>query len=307
MGLAVGDAVGTTVEFEPPGAFHPVTDMVGGGPFDLPAGAWTDDTSMTLCLAESLIECAGFNPVDQLERYVRWRRDGHLSSIGRCFDIGNTTSRSLARFERSGDPFPGGIAPEEAGNGSLMRLAPVAMAYANRPAEAILLAGESSRTTHGVRECVDACRFFAALLLGALAGVGKDELIRDGAFELVPGLWERAPLAPKIYEVACGSFRRKKPPEIQGDGYVVRSLEAALWAFASTDSFEDGVLAAVNLGRDADTTAAIYGQIGGAFYGSEAIPQRWRERLVDGGLIEQFADELHKLAERPIAGLEARG
>src|SRR3954451_12415598 len=164
LGLAMGDAVGTTVEFSPPGTFAPVTDMVGGGPFDLPAGAWTDDTSMALCLAESLVE-RGWDPVDQLERYVRWYREGYRSSIGRCFDIGNATRAALERFERTREPFPGDAAPGAAGNGPLMKLAPVVLAFSSDPAEAIRYAGESARTTHGAPEAIDACRYFAALLL----------------------------------------------------------------------------------------------------------------------------------------------
>src|SRR3954464_12704125 len=169
LGLAVGDAVGTTVEFSPPGTFAPVTDMVGGGPFDLPAGAWTDDTSMALCLAESLVE-RGWDPVDQLERYLRWYREGHRSSTGRCFDIGNATRAALERFERTREPFPGDAAPQGAGNGPLMKLAPVVLAYARRAEDAVRYAAESARTTHGAPEAAAPCRAFARLLLEALAG-----------------------------------------------------------------------------------------------------------------------------------------
>jgi ADP-ribosyl-[dinitrogen reductase] hydrolase len=170
LGLAVGDAVGTTVEFMAPGTFPPVREMVGGGPFSLPPGAWTDDTSMALCLAESLVERRTFDPVDQLHRYVRWYRDGHWSSTGRCFDIGNATRAALERFEQTGEPYPGDAAPDAAGNGPLMKLAPVVLAYASKPAEAIRHAGESARTTHGAREAADACGAYAALLLAALNG-----------------------------------------------------------------------------------------------------------------------------------------
>ena len=124
LGLAAGDALGTTLEFRRPGTFAPIADIVGGGPFNLPAGAWTDDTSMALCLAESLIERRGFDPVDQLERYVRWYRLGHLSSTGNCFDIGNTVRAALNRFERTREPYCGSTDPMAAGNGSIMRLAP---------------------------------------------------------------------------------------------------------------------------------------------------------------------------------------
>jgi len=149
LGLAVGDALGTTLEFQTPGTFRPIHDMTGGGPFDLKPGEWTDDTSMALCLAESLIETGGFDPVDQLDRYLRWYRDGHLSSTGSCFDIGNTVRQALLRFEITREPYCGSTHPRSAGNGSIMRLAPVPLFYALSPEEAIEKAGESSRTTHG--------------------------------------------------------------------------------------------------------------------------------------------------------------
>ena len=291
IGLAVGDAVGTTVEFKAPGTFPSVTDMVGGGPFGLRPGEWTDDTSMALCLAESLIECRGFNARDQMERYVKWCKTGYLSSTGKFFDIGRTTREVLARFLETGDPFSGSTSPNAAGNGSLMRLAPVAMFYVDRPEEGIAACGESSRTTHGAREAIDACRYFGGLLIGAMNGVSKVELLSP-MYSPVSGLWEREPLAPKIAEVASGSFARRSPPEIAGTGYVVKSLEAALWAFATTANYRDGCLAAVNLGDDADTTAAVYGQIAGACYGEQGVPMDWRNKLAMGGLILGFARSL---------------
>jgi ADP-ribosylglycohydrolase len=278
LGLAVGDAVGTTVEFSPPGTFAPVVDMVGGGPFSLPAGAWTDDTSMALCLAESLTERGGFDPVDQLERYVRWYREGHWSSTGACFDIGNATRAALERFERTREPFPGDAAPHAAGNGPLMKLAPVVLAFAARPEDAVRYAGESARTTHGAVEASDACRFFAELLLEALSG--RADVLRPRE---APG---------KLAPVAAGSYLVREPPEIRGGGYIVDALEAALWAVRSTSSFEAAVLAAVNLGDDADTTAAITGQLAGALYGLRGIPERWRERVFMRDEIIGFADRL---------------
>jgi ADP-ribosyl-[dinitrogen reductase] hydrolase len=277
VGLAVGDAVGTTVEFKPPGTFEPVTAMAGGGPFDLPAGAWTDDTSMALCLAESLVETRTFDPVDQLRRYVRWYREGHWSSTGRCFDIGNATRAALHRFEQTGEPFPGDAAPAAAGNGPLMKLAPVVLAYASRPAEAIRFAGESARTTHGAPEAVDASRAFASLLLGALHEIEPPD----------PGMiGER---------VATALASRRVPPDVRGGGYVIDALEAALWALRATTSFEEGVLAAVNLGDDADTTAAIYGQLAGALHGLDGIPRKWRDMVHAYDDLLAFADALYDL------------
>lgn len=300
LGLAVGDALGTTLEFRRPGTFAPIQDMVGGGPFHLKAGEWTDDTSMALCLAESLIESETFDPVDQLERYCRWYRHGYLSSVGRCFDIGNTVRIALERFERTGEAFCGPTDPMTAGNGSLMRLAPVVLCYAHQPEEAIKKAALSSQTTHAATEAVDACRYLGALLIGAIKGLGKEELLSD-RFTPVPGLWEREPLAPRIAEIANGSFKDRNPPDIRGAGYVVLSLEAALWAFQNSSSFRHGVLLAVNLGEDADTTGAVYGQLAGAFYGENGIPEAWRRPLVQRELIASMAGKLFDLSLRVSA------
>ena len=294
LGLAVGDALGTTLEFHPAGSFAPLTDLVGGGPFELAPGEWTDDTSMALCLAESLVETGGFDPLDQLHRYLRWYRQGHFSVKSHCFDIGGTTRAALERFERTGNPLAGSPDPRSAGNGSIMRLAPVPIAFAHDPATAVRLAGESSRTTHGARACVDACRYLGGLIVGALRGVPKETLL-EPRFTPDPGGWGEAPMVAEVDAVAAGSFLRKRPPEIRGTGYVVESLEAALWAFASTDTFRDGALAAVNLGDDADSTGAVYGQLAGAHYGKDAIPRSWREVLAMRAVIANFASSLVRL------------
>jgi ADP-ribosylglycohydrolase len=283
LGLAAGDALGTTLEFSIPGRFDPIDDMVGGGPFRLEPGQWTDDTSMALCLAESILE-AGWDPVDQLRRYCRWMNDGHLSSTGRCFDMGRTVLSALGRFERTGEPYCGSTHPNSAGNGSIMRLAPVALRFAHDRDQAIARAAESSRTTHTAATAVDACRYLAALIVGALEGRSKGELVAADYFTDAETL--------EIGVIAAGSFRAKEPPEIRGSGYVVESLEAALWAFHRSSSFEEGSLLAVNLGNDADTTGAVFGQLAGAHYGETGIPQSWRERLALRETIEQFADRL---------------
>lgn len=292
LGLACGDAVGTAVEFRAPGTFEPVRDMTGGGAFGLEPGQWTDDTSMALCLAASLVE-NGWDPHDQMERYVRWWREGYYGSTGFCVDIGGATHAALSRFVRTGEPFCGSEDPYSAGNGSLMRLAPVAMFYAARPEEAIEKAGESSRTTHAAATAVDACRYFAGLLVSALGGAPKEQLL-EPLHAPCPNYWRTHSLQAEIAEVAGGSFRRREPPEIQGAGFVVRSLEAALWAFDRSQSFEEAVLKAANLGRDADTTAAICGQIAGAHYGARGIPQHWLGRLC-------MREEIERLADGPFA------
>lgn len=291
LGLATGDALGTTLEFEDPGSFKPITDMVGGGPFRLAPGQWTDDTSMALCLAESLVEKKGFDPIDQLERYLRWWREGYLSSNGRCFDIGATVSAALHRFSETRQPYCGSTSPNSAGNGSIMRLAPVPLFYADRPLEAIERSADSSRTTHGAAAAVDACRYFGALLVGAVNGADKDELLSE-RYCPIPGYWDGNPLAAEIDEVATGSFKRRQPPEIRGTGYVVESLEAALWAFHHSFSYKEGCLLAVNLGDDADTTGAVYGQLAGAFYGEQNVPEPWLATLALRSVIESFAERL---------------
>ncbi len=297
VGLSVGDAVGTTLEFKSPGSFQPLTDMVGGGTFKLKAGQWTDDTSMALCLAESLTTRGCFDPIDQLTRYVRWWKEGHLSVNGICFDIGNQVSAALSDFVSSGKATCGPKGPRNAGNGSLMRLSPVVIAYAHSPIEAIRYAAESSMTTHGNAECVDACRYFAGLLIGAMRAENKDTLLRP-MYAPIPGLWERQPLQPKITEIAKGSFKTRRPPEIRGTGYVVDCLQAALWAFSSTSSFEEAILQAANLGDDADTTAAVCGQLAGAFYGRSGIPVKWLEKLSMRPVIEGLAEGLLTFGER---------
>jgi len=297
LGLATGDALGTALEFQPPGSFEPIDDMVGGGPANPEPGQWTDDTAMALCLAESFIQRNGFDPVDQLERYVRWLRQGHLSSTGQCIDVGRIVAYALLRFERTREPYCGPTEPDTAGNGSIMRLAPVPLFYAASPLEAIERSADSSRTTHGATTAVDACRYLGALIVGAVNGASKEGLLSDH-FCPAPGYWERKPMVGEIDEIASGSFKYKSPPQIRGTGYVVRSLEAALWAFYQTNSFKEGCLMAVNLGDDADTTGAVYGQLAGAFYGEQDIPESWRKKLTLRSLIESFADRLFDLSRK---------
>lgn len=284
LGLAAGDAVGTTLEFRPRGSFTPIDDMVGGGPFHLQPGQWTDDTSMALCLAASLVECGGFDARDQMERYWRWFQEGYMSSTGACFDIGNTVAGALHRFHSSGDPFAGSTDPWQAGNGCIMRLAPVPIFYFPDMAAAEHYAAESARTTHGAQECVDASRLFARILVRALAGLPKEEILLADRDEFTG--------APKIEAIARGAYAQKSQEEIRGSGYVVESLEAALWCFARTDSFREAVLMAANLGDDADTTAAVCGQIAGAFYGEAGIPADWLAKLTRADEIRSLADDL---------------
>ncbi|MFC4309231.1 ADP-ribosylglycohydrolase family protein [Steroidobacter flavus] len=283
VGLACGDAVGTTVEFMPRGTFPPVTDMVGGGPFVLKAGQWTDDTSMALCLAESLLYRKGFDATDQMNRYCNWWQHGYLSSTGECFDIGNATRAALQRYLQTRDPFSGATDPRSGGNGSLMRLAPVVLFFFNDPAACLHFAEASSRTTHAAPEPVECCRVLAQALIAILRGVPRNELLSHAG----EGIHE-----PKVVGILARDYQSTTGAEIRGSGYCIDSLAAALWSFLTTEDFESAILRAVNLGDDADTTAAICGQLAGAYYGVEGIPRAWRMRLAMAEYIDETAQRL---------------
>ena len=284
LGLAVGDALGTAVEFQARDSFPPVTGMTGGGVFNLAPGQWTDDTSMALCIAASLTETGAYDPLDQLARFVRWYRDGYLSSTGECFDIGNRTRTAVEQFEMSGEPYRATVDGMSAGNGSLMRLAPVAMAFCDDPDAVVRLSADSSRTTHP-----------------AIEGASRTEL-----FVLAADLGEQV-TDPILATILRGSYRVKGRDEISSSGDVLHSLEAALWAFARADDFTEGALLAVNLGDDADTVGAIYGQLAGAFHGRQGIPESWRDKLHAAGLIEDLAagiaDRVGSFTIAPVAAI----
>lgn len=289
VGLACGDAIGTTVEFCPRGSFAPVTEMTGGGPFHLAPGQWTDDTSMALCLAESLLERGGFDAADQMARYLNWWQWGYLSSTGECFDIGMTTRDALASFHRTGNPLAGSTDPHTAGNGSLMRLAPIVLFFHPELESCVVHAAASSRTTHAAPEAVDCCRVLACAIAQALHGNAKDDLV-SGAHAWIT--------EPKVQDLAGGNYKHKSRDQIQGSGYAVASLEAALWCVHTTSTYAEAVLAAANLGDDADTTAAITGQIAGAMYGIEGIPSSWRQSLHMADEIAEYASRLYRAATR---------
>jgi len=263
--------------------------MVGGGVFDLEAGQWTDDTSMALCLAHSLLYRRGFDAVDQMNRYCNWYLHGYMSSTGECFDIGATISTALRKYLDDKDPFAGSVSPSAAGNGGLMRLAPVPMYYAGDANAVFLYSGESTRTTHGTREALECSRLFGLQLQAALLGKTKQEVLEVAYPE---------PLSAKVAPLNSLAFLNKSVDQIKGSGYCVAALEAALWCFWHTGSYKEAVLRAANLGDDADTTAAIVGQLAGAWYGVDAIPPAWREKVTMGEAIVALADRL--LAERMV-------
>jgi ADP-ribosyl-[dinitrogen reductase] hydrolase len=290
LGLACGDAVGTTVEFSPRGSFAPLTDMVGGGPFGLAPGEWTDDTSMALCLGASLLHCSGFDARDQMSRYCNWRNVGYMSSNGRCFDIGITVSSALSRYLADGNPVAGSPDPRSAGNGALMRLAPIPMYFMADAQATWHYAGESTRTTHGAAQAIACSQLFAWMLREALTGAPREAILAP-----------RCPYAltdASTAALAEGSWRGKAVDAIRGSGHCLAALEAAVWCFANTDSFESAVLTAANLGDDADTTAAICGQLAGAHYGVDSVPAHWLGRLAMCQEIDTMAKDLHAAASR---------
>ena len=207
-----------------------------------------------------------------------------MSSNGKCFDIGNATYDALLRFKPTGDPLAGSTSPDCSGNGSIMRLAPVPIRYLDTPELALDLCVEQSRTTHQCPECLISCRLLGEVLIRALQGKSKEEVLAPSQQVLS--------LSPGLKSVASGAYKTKTMDQIRGSGYVVESLEAALYCFWSTYNFKDSILLAANLGDDADTTAAIVGQIAGSFYGMTGIPIEWLAKLTMAEEIGALADQI---------------
>ncbi|MEA3177477.1 MAG: ADP-ribosyl-[dinitrogen reductase] hydrolase [Gammaproteobacteria bacterium] len=266
FGLAIGDAVAAATQFRRPGSFSPIGDMIGGGPFDLPRGAWSDDTAMALCLAESLLERDGFDARDQVQRYIRWQQEGYLSSTGQCVGITASTARSLALAKWRRVVFPGSHDPEQLDPEPLSRVAPVALFYFASVETTLVQAADSSRTTCQAPAVLDACRRLGRALNAALSGQLKTKILAE---------------AGPIPEGAA-----------QSNNTAATALAAALWAFGSTDNYRDAVLRAANVGGNSDVVAAVCGQLAGAHYGATGIPQSWRSGLIQKDLIEGIADRL---------------
>ena len=270
LGVAIGNALVATLGFMARNGQPIVRDLIGGGPFDLAPGQWTDDTSIALCLADSLIACGGLNTTDLMQRFLRWFHEGDNSVTGRCFDIGLTTRNALAFFEQTGRFIGDAVEDDQqAGNGSLMRLAPIAIWAAPDASRAAELARAQSRTTHAAPAAHDACALFAVMLVEAIISADRESVLAPRAFVG----------RPEIVDIAAGCWRMKSRAEISSSGYVVHTLEAALWCVAHSDSFEEAVILAANLADDSDTVAAVTGQLAGALFGKDAIPIRWRSKV----------------------------
>ena len=265
LGLATGDAVAAATQYRRPGTFTPVGDLIGGGPFALPRGAWSDDTAMALCLADSLLAMDGFDARDQVERYRRWQSEGYLSATGQCVGITASTARALAMAQWRRQLFSGSHAPNQLDPEPLSRVAPVVMFFFAAQEEAVQLASEAARTTCQAPAVLAACRDLASALFLALSGQPKARILAAAA----PGEGPR----PR-------------------NGAVTEALAIALEAFAATDNFRDALLHAANHGGNSDVAAAACGQLAGACYGAAAIPAPWRECLAHRDLIESYADRL---------------
>jgi ADP-ribosylglycohydrolase len=294
IGLAIGDALGVPVEFKKKGTFEPVIDYRDCHHFPLPAGHWSDDTAMALCLAQSFIEKKTFDAEDQIEKYKQWLENGYCSSTGEAIGIGQTVLRALLTYKKKEGAYVSVTSIRSDGNGSLMRIAPVPLFYRKMPDQAYEKAELSSRVTHGSQLCSDACKFYTGLIIGALNGASKEKLLTE-SYSPIPNYWKNVHVESEIKEIMTGSYKQKIPPEIRGTGYVVKTLEASLWAFYNSNSFEEGVLMAVNLGDDADTTGAVFGQLAGAYYGFDAIPEKYVRNLAKGDEIIDVADKLFNM------------
>jgi ADP-ribosyl-[dinitrogen reductase] hydrolase len=286
LGLAVGDALGTTLEFQPRDAKPAIVDMVGGGPFRLKPGEWTDDTSMALCLADCLIANEGeVVGRDLADRFLRWWKHGENSVTGRCFDIGAATRAALSDYSHTGVPR-GSKDPTTAGNGGVMRLAPAAIAAGLDVDRAVALARAQSEVTHGALECLEGAELLARVLVAGCAGAGLKAL--DAGAE--------APLcARKIMTLAGGGWRGKTRENIRSTGYVVDTLEAAFWSVGTSNGFEEAILKAVNLADDADSVGAVTGQIAGAIWGASTIPERWLTELAWKERLTTLATKMMRL------------
>lgn len=269
IGLACGDALGAPVEFKRRDAFPLVTDMLGGGKHGIEAGQWTDDTSMAMCLAESLIACQGFNEASVMQQWLPWLEQGHWSSKPRAFGIGNTILQALWHYKRTGD-ITQSARPRTAGNGALMRLAPIPIFFANYEAQGISVSIASSRLTHADSEVLRASELFTYALYRCFEGCDKESLLPLNA---------QVQDSEDIKRIFNRDYQHMNRSQVRSSGYVIDSLEAALWAFYHGEDVRSSLILAVNLGEDTDTVAAICGQLCGAYYGVQGIPVEWVKQL----------------------------
>ena len=307
IGLAVGDAYGTTYEFKNrskmPSAEALPDELVGGGPFNMNPGEWTDDTSMALCLAESIIE-KSWDTDDQMKKYIKWWQDGYNSVKGECFDIGGATRNALSCYNMTGEFVKDSQA---AGNGVLMRLAPVPMCCFDGQDSVFVLANSAfqSSMTHPSSQSIECSMLMGAIINKIFLGerdkmkiLNFNTLLDENSKQMYKELYEKYNCHENGRIEQMKEVLYKDSPEslISGDGYCVYTLEAALWAFVSTDSYKEGLKKVVALGDDTDTTGAVYGQIAGAYYGIDGIP--WVSKVSWIEKITKLAEDLYEINKK---------
>ena len=301
LGVVVGDALGCPVQFESRAevARHPVTGMRGYGTFNLPAGSWTDDSSLTLALLESIRRNDGVNECDIMDNFVKWLDDGAFTPYGYAYDIGRGTMNAIREYKRTRDPHrAGGDSETNNGNGSLMRIMP-AVLYAIEKGladgEAVAVVHRVGSLTHAHIRANIACGLYYFMAKAILTAQGSlPDRMRQGmnrGFAFYERfLADRGELASYDRLRDLSAFAALPPDDIRSTGYVVDALEAAVWALVTTDTFEDALLKAVNLGDDTDTVAAIAGGLAGLAYGWEAIPADWLSAIQKREWIENLID-----------------
>jgi ADP-ribosyl-[dinitrogen reductase] hydrolase len=317
LGLATGDALGHPIEMKRAGSFAPITGMIESPQFKM-KGIWTDDTSRALCLAESLLTNHRWEQKHFLETLSKWYYDGHNSSVEQAFGSGRGTRQALERFNRTGHIY-NDTPPLANGNGCIMGLAPLPMFYEanvtenwfSRSVKGVMnMAADQALTTHGDPEAIQVTKWLCAVIMGALKGISKEELV----LSYYPKCeFYDFKTSPELEKVICGSYKsreieedlsqyhptlraikeRIKRPPIHAGRDALSCMEAAMWAFYHTNNFKDGVLKAVNLGEDTDTVGAVYGQIAGAYYGVKAIPKNWLKHLKEADKIDNIASLLY--------------
>jgi ADP-ribosylglycohydrolase len=297
FGVAVGNALGVPVEFRSRQEIsrNPVTDMTGYGTYDLPPGTWSDDSSLTFCLAEALTQGFDVNTIGL--NFVKWHREAFWTAQGEVFDVGTTTRKAIDRLARGMQADKAGSDDEASnGNGSLMRILPILFYLNDKPlTERFELTRQVSSITHGHIRSVIACFYYLEFARQIMEGKEKFEIYRD-LQKVVSGHLSALLIDPAevlIFDrLLKFDIHRLSEGEIQSSGYVIDTLEAAVWCLLTTDSYPGAVLRAVNLGQDTDTTAAVTGGLAGFLYGYDSIPESWIRQIARRQNIEELAGRL---------------
>lgn len=303
FGVAVGDALGVPFEFRSRGSIarNPATDMIGYGTYSLPPGTWSDDSSLTFCLAEAL--CGDFT-LDAVGYYFRkWYYESYWTPYGNVFDIGITTRAAISRIESASKPEYAGDTHEQSnGNGSLMRILPLLFYLRGMTInERFEIVSKVSSITHGHIRSVMACFYYLEFANRLMLGVEKMQVYRELQKSLPAFFAENSVKEREIenfHRLFHGDISECAEDKVFGSGYVVHTLEASIWGVLTTDDYKTAVLKAVNLGEDTDTTAAVTGGLAGILYGWETIPENWRTQLARLNDIEDLAGRLRAKFDR---------